>query len=70
VRRSDVESIDSLRPVVLVVDLGHDDLGRTGQRGCGRRAGTAVVDDRCHPFEQRLQVDLADDQAVRLAVHQ
>jgi hypothetical protein len=35
VRGSDAEVLYSLCPVVLVVDLGDDDLGCAGERGCG-----------------------------------
>src|SRR6266540_5422783 len=63
-RGPDSEILDSSRPVMLVVHLGDDDLGRTGQRGQGRGARATVVDDGRDPFEQRLQVGLADGQAV------
>ena len=43
-RGPDAEVMDSSCPVVLVVDLGDDDLGCTGQRGQGCGARAAVVD--------------------------
>src|SRR5688500_13321631 len=43
VRGSDPEVVDSLSPVVLVVDLGHDDLGYSGLGGYGRGARATVV---------------------------
>jgi hypothetical protein len=58
VRGSDAEVVDALDPVVLVVMLRDDDLGRAGSRGCGGGARAAVVDDGRDSLEQRLLVDL------------
>src|SRR5215475_8282901 len=62
--------MDALGPVVLVVMLRDDDLGRAGSRGPGSGARAAVVDDGGDSFEQRLLVDLADDQAIGFVVYQ
>ncbi len=70
VRRSDPEVVDSLCPVVLVVELGYDDLGCSGSRGCGCGARPAVVHDGGDPLEKRLLVDLSDGQAVGFVVQQ
>ena len=70
VRGSDPEVVDSLCPVVLVVDLGHDHLGGAGLRGHGRGARATVVHDGSDPAEERLQIDLPDGHAVGFAVRQ
>jgi hypothetical protein len=51
-------------PVRLVRDLRHHHLRRAGPGGRRRGARAAVVHDGGHPAEQRLLVDLADDEAV------
>jgi hypothetical protein len=70
VRDTDPELLDSLCEVMLVVDLGNDDLGCPGQRRDGCRSRATVVDDCCDSREERLQIDLVDGQAVGLAVRE
>ena len=50
--------------------LGYHHLRRAGPGGRRRRARAAVVHDGGHPAEQRLLVDLADDEAVVPVVDQ
>lgn len=68
-RSAYAELLDSLCKVVLVIHLRDDDLGSTSKRGKGCGACTAVMDNRRHPFEQRLQIGFADDQAVGFVIH-
>ena len=58
VRDAYSEVIDAFCEVVLVVPVRHDHLGRSGSRGRGRRARTAVVDNSGDTREERLQVGL------------
>ena len=67
---ADAEVVYSLCPVVLIVDLGDDDLGCAGERGGGCSARAAVVDDCRDPLEKSLLVDLTDGQAVGVVVQQ
>ena len=61
--------MDSLSPVMLIVDLRDDDLRRAGQSGYGGGAGAAVVHDGGNAREEDLLVHLADGEAVGLVVH-
>ena len=70
VRGSDPEVVNTLCPVVLVVDLGHDDLGCSGLRGYGRGPRATVMHCGGDPPEERLQVDLPDGQAAGFVVRQ
>src|ERR1700738_2526825 len=65
---SDSELVDSSGPVVLVVVLGDDDLGRPGSRGRGCGACAAMVHDGGDPLEECLLVDLSDGQAVGVII--
>ena len=58
------------RPVRLVDELGHQHLRDSCQRGGLRRARAAVVHDGGDAREQRLVVDLADDETALLGVGQ
>ena len=67
-RAADLELLDTLGPVVLVVHLGNDHLGCASESGGAGCARPTMVDDRGDPLEERLLVDLADDQAVGCVV--
>lgn len=65
---ADTESSDTACPVGLVDRLRDDDLRRS-RTGRGRRCPCpAVMNDSCDPREQRLVVDLANDEAIFCAV--
>src|SRR5699024_4206875 len=55
-------------PVRLVDGLRHDHLRRSGTSRRSRGAGSAVMHDGGHAWEQRLLIDLSDHEAVVLIV--
>jgi hypothetical protein len=67
---TDPEVANASGPIVLVVHLGDDDLGRAGQGRGGRGARAAVMDDGGDACEEDVLIHLADGQAVGLVVHE
>jgi hypothetical protein len=66
VRGSDSEIVDSLCPVMLVVHLRHDNLGRAGMRHSGGGARATVVYCSGHSPEERLHVYFPGDLGSRV----
>ena len=69
-RGSKPEVMDSLGPVVLVVDLRDNDLRHARKRGGGGGPRAAMVDHHSDLLEQRLLVDFVDRQAVRVVIEE
>src|SRR5687767_13040999 len=67
-RRTDPQVPDSAGPIRLISNLRHDHLSSPRPRGRCRSASTAVVNDSSHSREQRLLVDLTDDETIVAAI--